>query len=207
MNALLRLTDNAPAATLLFAAILVVSGLGLTRWPTLIERQLLRPFGLARRGDWHTLVTSGFIHADIAHLAFNAFTFWAFGFGLERALGTPAFVLLYGLGLLVSSGTTAWLHRKEAGYASLGASGAICAVLFASIVVFPTSSIFILPIPFPIPAPLFAVLYLVFSVMASRARTGRINHDAHIAGALVGVLFMAVLAPGSIGRALSSFFG
>ncbi|HQC94727.1 MAG TPA: rhomboid family intramembrane serine protease [Aquabacterium sp.] len=207
MNALLRLTDNAPAATLLLAAILVVSGLGLTRWPALVERQLLRPFGLARRGDWHTLISSGFIHADIAHLAFNAFTFWAFGFGLERALGTPAFVALYALGLLVSSGTTAWLHRKQPGYASLGASGAICAVLFASIVVFPTSSIFILPIPVPIPAPLFAVLYLVFSVWASRARTGRINHDAHIAGALTGVLFMAVLAPGSVGRALGSFFG
>jgi len=207
VNALLRLTDNAPAATLLLAAILVVSGLGLTRWPALVERQLLRPFGLARRGDWHTLVSSGFIHADIAHLAFNAFTFWAFGFGLERALGTPAFVALYALGLLVSSGTTAWLHRKQPGYASLGASGAICAVLFASIVVFPTSSIFILPIPVPIPAPLFAVLYLVFSVWASRARTGRINHDAHIAGALTGVLFMAVLAPGSVGRALGSFFG
>lgn len=201
------LVANAPAATLLLAAILVVSGLGLTRWPALVERQLLRPFGLARRGDWHTLVSSGFIHADIAHLAFNAFTFWAFGFGLERALGTPAFVALYALGLLVSSGTTAWLHRKQPGYASLGASGAICAVLFASIVVFPTSSIFILPIPVPIPAPLFAVLYLVFSVWASRARTGRINHDAHIAGALTGVLFMAVLAPGSVGRALGSFFG
>ena len=207
MDPLLRATAGAPAASLLLLTVIVVSVLGLTRWPALVERQLLRPFGLARRGDWHTLVTSGFIHADIAHLAFNAFTFWAFGFGLERALGTPAFVGLYLLGLLVSSGTTAWLHRKEPGYASLGASGAISAVLFASIVVFPTSSIFILPVPFPIPAPLFAVLYLVFSVWASRARTGRIIHDAHIAGALTGVLFMAVLAPGSVGRALGSFFG
>jgi membrane associated rhomboid family serine protease len=207
MDALMRLTDGAPVAALLLAANLVVSGWGLFRQPALIHRHLLRPHGLAARGDWHTLVTSGFIHADIAHLAFNAFTFWAFGFGLERALGTPAFVGLYVLGLLVSSGTTAWLHRKEPGYASLGASGAICAVLFASIVVFPRSSIFIMPIPVPIPAPLFAVLYLVFSVWASRSRTGRINHDAHIAGALVGVLFMAVLAPGSVGRAFSSFFG
>ena len=207
MDSLLRMTAGAPATTWLLAAILVISALGLTRFPALVDRQLLRPHGLARRGDWHTLVTSGFIHADLMHLLFNAFTFWAFGFGLERALGTPLFVLLYALGLLASSATTAWLHRREPGYASLGASGAISAVLFASIVVFPTSSIYILPLPFPIPAPLFAVAYLVFSVLASRARTGRINHDAHIAGALAGVLFMAAVAPGSVGRAWAGFFG
>lgn len=207
MDSLLRMTAGAPAATLLLITLLVVGALGLTRFPAVVDTQLLRPHGLARRGDWHTLVTSGFIHADLMHLGFNAFTFWAFGFGLERALGTPLFVLLYAAGLLVSSATTAVLHRREPGYASLGASGAISAVLFASIVVFPTASIFILPLPFPIPAPLFAVAYLVFSVWASRARTGRINHDAHIAGALAGVVFMALVAPGSVGRALGGFFG
>ena len=198
---------TAPATTLLLALILGIGLLTLTKWPALIDRHLLRPHGIAQRGDWHTLVTSGFIHADFAHLVFNSFTLWAFGVGLERHLGTPRYVALYGCGLLASSLATWFIHRRQPAYASLGASGAILAVLFASILVFPRSSIFILPIPVPIPAPLFALGYLGFSVFASRTRLGRVNHDAHIAGALTGVAFIAAIEPQAIGRALAAWFG
>ena len=198
---------TAPATTLLLALILGIGLLSLTKWPALIDRHLLRPHGIAQRGDWHTLITSGFIHADFAHLVFNSFTLWAFGVGLERHLGTPRYVVLYLCGLLASSLATCFIHRRQPGYASLGASGAILAVLFASILVFPRSSIFILPIPVPIPAPLFALGYLAFSVFASRTRLGRVNHDAHIVGALTGVVFIAAIEPAAIGRALATWFG
>jgi membrane associated rhomboid family serine protease len=207
MDQLVRLTAGAPASALLLAAILVVSALGLFAFPALIERNLLRPYELAQRGDYFTLVTSGFIHADLPHLLLNGFTFWAFAFDLERRLGTPSFVALYAMGMLSSSVATWLIHRRQPGYGSLGASGAILAVLFASIIVAPTSSIFILPLPVPIPAPLFAVGFLAYSVFAGRARTGRVNHEAHVVGAVAGIAYMAITAPGSLQRALDAWLG
>jgi len=207
MDTLLRLSAGAPASALLLLTIVVFGLLALYARPVLIERNLLRPYHLVREREYATLVTSGFIHADLPHLLFNSFTFWAFGFGLERHIGTPRFVALYVIGLLASSLATWALHRRQPEYASLGASGAILAVLFASILVFPDSSIFILPVPVPIPAPLFAVAYLAFSVLAGRTRMGRVNHDAHAAGAVAGVLFIEWQAPGSLQRLLQGLWG
>lgn len=142
---------------LLLGVMILASVAGLSFAPVLLERSLFRPYWLVPKRQYTTLITSGFMHANLAHLAFNAFTFWSFGRALEGAIGSQRLLVLYLLGLLVSNGGTWLKHRADPAYASLGASGAILAVLFASVVYFPTQSLYILPLPVPIPAPWFAV--------------------------------------------------
>ena len=152
MERLVELSHGAPAAALILIAIVAISLIGLFAAPMLIERSLFRPHWLLPRGEYLTLVSSGFVHADLGHLLFNAITFWAFAFSLERTIGSGSFAALYFFGLLASDAGTWFKHHQEPEYRTLGASGAILAVMFASIIYFPTSSIFIMPIPVPIPA-------------------------------------------------------
>lgn len=186
------LPNIGPAALVILAANIAIGLIGLYGMPQLIERCVFRPYEFARGRNRITLLTSGFAHADLPHLLFNMITFWFFGRPLEMHLGTPMFVLLYAAGLLLSSVPSYLKHRNNPKYATLGASGAISAVLFAAIVYFPTMELMILPIPVPIPAPLFAVGYLAYSWWSSKQDRGRINHDAHLAGALVGLGFVAI---------------
>jgi membrane associated rhomboid family serine protease len=188
---------NVRLGALTIVAVMVVSSVTALLSPRLLERAVLRPDLIARRSDYWRLVTSGFVHADITHLLFNLITFYSFAFTLERVMGTARFISLYFGGLLASGIGTCIKHRDEPNYASLGASGAILAVLFASIVYFPRSRLLILPIPIPIPAPLFAVVYLAWSYYSSRNSKDRINHDAHLAGALTGIAFVALTDPQS----------
>ncbi len=207
MEALESLSHGAPAAAVLLAAIALASLIGLYAAPSLIERNVFRPYWLVPRREYLSLVSSGFIHADLTHLLFNAFTFWAFAFNLERDIGSARFLALYFIGLLASDAGTWFKHRGDAEYRTLGASGAILAVLFASILYFPSASIFILPIPFPIPAPLFAVAYLAYSYFAAQRGRGRVNHDAHLAGALAGIAFVAITDPQAFSESLRHFVG
>jgi membrane associated rhomboid family serine protease len=189
-------------ALVIFVATIVASLAGLYAKPQIIERSLFRPYWFLRRRQYDTIVTSGFVHADLPHLLFNMVTFWFFAFPLERQIGPVRFAVLYFLALVVSDLGTYFKHRNDPQYASLGASGAISAVLFAAIVYFPWMELFIIPIPLPIPAPLFAVGYVAYSWYSARQARGRINHDAHLGGALFGVVFVLLTDPAAFGQLL-----
>lgn len=194
------------AAAVILGLIVVTSLTGLWAAPQLIERNLFRPYWFLPRRQYWTAVSSAFVHASLSHLLFNCVTFWFFAFPLERIIGAARFLGLYAAGLAASNVGTYFRHRREPDYACLGASGAILAVLFASIVYFPRQSIYILPIPLPIPAPLFAVGYLLYSYYAGRHPLGRINHEAHFNGALAGLAFVALADPAAWQRAWQAFF-
>jgi membrane associated rhomboid family serine protease len=194
------------AALIIFVITIATSLIGLFGSTKLLDRSLFRPYWFLRRRQYDTVVLSGFVHADLMHLIFNMMTFYFFGFLLERAIGSTHFLLLYFAGLWVSHAGTYIKQKQNPEYACLGASGAISAVLFAAIVFFPEQSLFIIPIPVPIPAPLFGIGYLAYTWYAARNPHGRINHDAHLGGAITGLVYVALIEPQAYVHLLNNLF-
>jgi membrane associated rhomboid family serine protease len=197
--------SQAPAVYSLLALILVVSGLGLLSVPRIIERNLLRPYRVVRQKEYAPIITHAFVHADFAHLLFNSLALYSFGVSLERTIGTTRFVILYLLGLVIASLGTVFKHRNDPDYASLGASGAILAVVFANIVYYPKSTVLLFFVPMP--AVVFAFGYLAYTWWASTHSRGRINHDAHFDGAITGLIFVGLTDFPAWSRALHQIFG
>lgn len=156
---------------------------------------LLDAEAMRERGEPWRVLTSGWVHGSLGHLLVNLFSFWSFARIIEVGLGAGLLAVIYLGGIVGGSLLALYLHRGEP-YRALGASGGVCAVIFASVLVMPESSIFIFPIPIPIPAQLFAFGFLAWTWWGmGRQGSDGIGHDAHFAGALVGVLVMIVRFP------------
>ena len=173
--------------------------------PKLMSDWILDPYEMDQRGNqWYRFITSGFLHADIGHLAFNMLAFYSFGgivlFSFVSRLGSSAgliaFLVLYLGGIVLSDLPTYFRHRHDPGYRSLGASGGVASVLFAGILFAPVGKIYMLFIPIGIPGFIWGFLYLAYSYYMGRRQGDHINHDAHFYGALYGVLLTVALIPG-----------
>ncbi|MFW5656417.1 MAG: rhomboid family intramembrane serine protease [Bacteroidota bacterium] len=160
----------------------------------IFARLQLNPFQVYHRKEWYRLVTHGFIHVDWGHLIFNMLTLYFFGDAVEAMLGNPLYYILFYLAAIgISSLTTLFKHKDNYNYNSVGASGGVAAVIFASILLNPQIKIMIMFIPIPISGFIFGILYLIYSQYMSRRNADNINHDAHFLGAVFGFTFPILL--------------
>jgi len=153
-----------------------------------LEKALFSINGIIGSKDYYRVFSSIFIHANWGHLFFNMFSLYAFATGIEMKYGpkVTAYLYLYsGLGAGILS---LILHRNDRNYRALGASGAVCGIIFASIFLIPGGRIIVFPIPVPMPAWVYAILFVFGSIYASKRMIGGIAHDAHLGGALTGII-------------------
>jgi len=163
--------------------------------PALIRDFGLQPWKIEKDGAWYQTITSGFLHADFTHLLFNMFTLFFFGPALESYLGQAGFLIVY-LGSMLGGSLLAFFrHREDESYRAIGASGAVSGVLFGYILFQPFSKIYLFLLPIGIPAFVFAIGYVLVSIGGMRSRRGRIGHDAHLGGAVIGVVLTVLLRP------------
>jgi membrane associated rhomboid family serine protease len=169
----------------------------------LISRLLLEPYAVKHRGEFYRLLSHMLVHADFTHLAFNMMTLYFIGSYLEQIwqlqfglMNSRIYLfLLYVVGGLCATLWPMIRNQDNPSYRSLGASGAVSAILFAFILWDPTQSLYLMFIPIPIPAYVFGPLYLAFEYYSMRKGKSGIAHDAHIGGAIFGVLFVLLIAP------------
>lgn len=171
----------------------------------LVDRLIFWPPAITRGREYWRFATCGLIHADGMHLLFNMITLYFFGGLMEKFyaqyIGPFGYVLFYVSALVVSMIPTYMRHKNDGQYRSLGASGAVSAVLFAFILLAPWQTIYIYVIP--VPSIIYAVLYLAYTVYMNKRGGDNINHSAHLSGAIYGILFTVALEPRVIGRFFS----
>ena len=192
------------SSTIIVIAVTVAVSLLAMNNEKLLDRLIFWPPAVARGGEYQRLVTYGFIHADGAHLLFNMITLYFFGRVVESLitakLGPLGFYIFYLVALIVSILPSYYRHREDSRYRSLGASGAVSAVLFAFILLQPWAMIFVFFIPMP--AILYAVIYVAYTLWADRQGRDSINHSAHLWGGAFGVAAILVIEPSIVGHFL-----
>lgn len=191
-------------ATLAIIAITCVISFLAFKNEKLISALILWPPAISRDKQYYRLLTYGFIHADGRHLLFNMITLFFFGQSIEQFvtgyIGTLGYVAFYISAILVSILPTYMKNMGNPAYRSLGASGAVSAVLFGFVLLQPWATILIFFIPCP--AIIYAVIYVAYSIYMDRQGQDNINHSAHLWGAAYGVVFLLAMEPRLIGTFL-----
>lgn len=170
--------------------------------PQLREDLLFWPYQIKRQKQWYRFITHGALHADTLHLIFNMVSFYSFGAALEDYLFVFIFgeasrammAVLYITGIIIAVVPDYIKYKNFVGHRSLGASGAVSAVVFAAITIQPTLPIMFFFIPFKIPGWVFGIAFLILSASLAKKGGGNIGHNAHFWGSVYGVLFTYLAA-------------
>ena len=187
------------------ASVAVVSVIAWAIKP-LKHAMILNPYRVRHGSQVHRLLTAGWIHADPGHLVFNMITLYFFADQAERVLGPVLFLVLYVSAVVVSFIPTTLRHMSNPKYNSLGASGAVAAVMFSAILLNPGLKVSLAFLPIGIPGLFYALGYLAYSAFASYRASDGINHGAHLSGALYGSIFTFILEPTRVARTLQRLF-
>jgi membrane associated rhomboid family serine protease len=188
----------APYNLVVIALTCGISFLGF-RDPSFKEKYLFRPEAILAWRQYYRVITSGFLHQDLQHLAMNMLSLYFFGPVLEDSFGPGQFLLIYFGAMVGGDLLSLYVHRHH-DYRALGASGGVAGVILAYIFLFPGGSIMIMFLPIGIPGWLYGIAYLLFSFYGMQGGAGNVGHDAHLGGALAGMFTAAALHPDAIRR-------
>jgi membrane associated rhomboid family serine protease len=148
--------------------------------------------------QYYRLITSGFLHVNWMHLIFNMLALYFFSSSVELYFGPLQFLLVYFSSMIGGDLLSLFIHRFDSGYSSVGASGAVNGIIFASIAVFPGMKMGLFFIPVAIPAWIFGLAYVAYSIYGIRSRRDNVGHESHLAGALIGMLLAVAMFPAAL---------
>jgi membrane associated rhomboid family serine protease len=188
------MTDPAAICTVLI--IIVTAGCSLMAFNNrdLADRWIFHPESVLAWKEYWRLITSALVHVSWTHLACNMLSLYLFGRSIELRLGVTSFLLIY-VGSIVGGGLLSlYLHRHH-DYRACGASGGVCGIMFAFIILFPNATLFSFPVPLPMPAWLYAIIFMLVSFYGIKEQRDDVGHDAHLGGAIIGLGITAALQP------------
>lgn len=187
--------------TLIIIIVTVAISLAAFNNANIFQKGLMNPYMVFRKNEYYRLISSGFLHGSYIHLGFNMFTLYFFGRVVEQVFGQVLgdqsvliFVLFYLSAIVISDLPTAFKNKSNPGYNSLGASGAVSAMVFASILYFPLDKICLYGF-ICIPGFILGFLYVIYSYFQGKNMSDNINHEAHLYGAIYGVIFALIIYP------------
>lgn len=179
----------------------------------IFDKLKFNPYLIKENKEWYRFISHGFVHADWMHLFFNLYVLWAFGklvmIFFNLYFGNLANLYLLGLyfpALVTSSLWSYYRHNSDYSYNAVGASGAVSAVVFASIILFPEGEMGFIFIPISLPSWIFGGLYLAYTIFMARKQMDNIGHDAHLWGAVYGIAYTLIMVPNSFESFINKIF-